>query len=254
MPENEIDKLFSDLPSEDKKLADVFNEAPKETPTPTPAKDEDEGDVRKNRRHRRLEEQYQKERESNIALNARIQALMESRETPVTKSSSDAPAEWIALYGDTPEAAKAWKMQESLMERYKQQAKEEAVNELQEREVEQKAEERKFEAFIDSQLETIEDKYDIDLTSDAPKARKTRRDFLEMVQNLSPKNDDGTITGYADFEQTFEIYKSRKETPVDNSARKEIAAISMHKSGAQIDGGQKPTPGFRGWEKDYNIR
>lgn len=258
---NEIEKFFSELPSENKGAADVFDEKkPTEQVAEVPTTPEEEGEEpRKNRRHRRLEEQLQRERESNIALAERIKVLSEVEQYNRPTENSDIPNEWIALYGDTPEAQKAWKMQERLLQGYTQQAKDEALREFEARQQQVIEEQQQYEALIDSHLENIEDNYNIDLTSDAPKARKARREFLEMVQKLSPKSEDGTITDYADFNSTFEIYQQnlipeKDKSPEIVARQKEISSRSMQRpaapGSAQL---QNPTPGFRGWMKDYNI-
>ncbi len=264
---NEVEKFFSDLPKADDKEADIFGDKKEEEKKPAaeiPAKDKAEGDEedepRKNRRHRRLEEQLERERKSNIALNERLMAVIEGRQgAPASQSSaSEVPPEWIALYGDTPEAQKAWKVQERILQSVKTEAKEEAIREIEERQSQARAEQQKFESFIDSQLESLEDAYDVDLTSDAPAARKARREFLEMVTELSPKDEHGNITAYADFGSSFKIYKGSKlaETKPDEtvSKAKEIAGRSMQQSSqGAAQGEQKVTPGFRGWMKDYNL-
>lgn len=254
---NEIDKFFGDLPSEDKKPQDFSPEKkPEEETKPEEGEEKDEEQPHKNRAYRRLEERYQKERESNIALAARLQAESEAKQRETPRGPSDAPAEWVALYGDTPEAQKAWKMQETLLARVAENAKDAALTEFEARNTRAQEEQKGFEEFIDLELESLEDNFNVDLTSNAPSARKARREFLEMVQNLSPKDENGTITGYADFGATFEQYQKLKaqETPDETSARrKEIASRSMKKAGTGENTVPQITPGFRGWEKDYNL-
>lgn len=255
---NEVDNFFSNLPSQDKQDADIFDEKPKE-PVTEPEKEEDEGQVtRKNRAYRRLEEKYERERESAIALNERVRLLSEqvesiSKRSTTEKESVDMPAEWVALYGSNDDAMKAWKLQGTFLNKFKEEARDEAIKEFERREEARLSEEKQFESFIDSGLESLEDKYNVDLTSDAPKARKARREFLEMVQKLSPKDANGTITGYADFESTFEIYKAQKVETPDNTRRKDIASGTMTRPGADIDPEKAVTPGFHGWKKDYNL-
>lgn len=258
---NELEKFFSDLPSEDKKPADVFDEikpakqeeiAPNTDGEPVPLDNE----PRKNREHRRLQEKFQRERESNIALNERIKLLSEVDRITKSSEPSDIPSEWVALYGDTPESQKAWKLQERLLDQHTQRAKEEALLEYEARQQQAVEEQQGFESFIDDQLENLEDTYNVDLTSDAPKARKARREFLELVQNVSPKDGDGSITGYADFNSTFELYHKTQTTerPSEVSLRqKELSSRSMQRPAQNGSQPQTTTPGFRGWMKDYNI-
>lgn len=265
---NEIDKFFGDLPGEDKSVQDIFNDKPGQNNLPAEGNGEDpngkkdegidveKGEVRKNRRHRRLEEQLQRERESNIALNERIRVLSEVR-TGAESKPGEMPAEWIALYGNTPEAKTAWELQERLINKAKDDAKKEAIAEFQQQQEAAVRQQKEFETFIDSELENLEDTYDVDLTSDAPAARKARREFLELVQKVSPKDEQGNIASYADFESTFELYKTQKEGAKKDPTvdrQKEIAAKTMQESssGAPL-ATQRHTPGFRGWQKDYGL-
>lgn len=232
---NEVEKFFEELPSEDKKIADVFEE--KKEPVVVPEKDkeetEDEGEVRKNRRHRRLEEQLDRERASNIALNEVIKNLSEEKKFKLDSGNDGATdPRLVEVFGSTDEGKKIAKHFGEILEEKTAQAREAAVRELEERQEKVIQEQKQYESVIDSELESLEDKYNIDLTSNAPQANKARREFLEMVQKLSPKDEDGTITEYADFDSTFEIYQQTKqEKSSSNERQKEIASKSMQRSG-----------------------
>lgn len=259
-PDNAVDKFFKDLPSEDKQERDIFNE--KKPETEVPAKGEEEGkkemgddDPRKNRRHRRLEDQLQRERESNIALNERLKAKTEAER--FAKEVDIDPR--ISKMFDASEVGRenALRLSE-VMSDMTAKAKADAIAEMEERTARVHSEQKEFESYIDTELEHLEDTHDVDLTSDAPAARKARREFLEMVQSLSPKDAEGTITGYADFESAFELYKKTKQEQKSSPAvdrAKEIASRSMQRPGGGSESAstQKTTPGFRGWMKDFNI-
>lgn len=226
--ENEFDKFLKEITEnkDDSVLSDPIETTEKVETEVAEAPEEGE-EVRKNRRHRRLESQLEQEREARIALEARLEALG----TTKVRESSDVPSEWTEMYGDTPEAVKAWKLNEKLIENAKQSAKEEAIQEFESRQTKAQEEQKRFESVIDSKLEEIEDEHNVDLTSDSPAARKARREFLEMVQTLSPKDDKGTITGYADFKATYELYKANKvKTSESTNKAKELAARSMESS------------------------
>ncbi len=257
---NEIDKFFSGLPTENKQMQEIVEDPTKiAVPVQGEPKQKVEGDEgeepRKNRRHRRLEEQLQRERESSIALNERVKVLSEmvvgGGNTPV----GEIPGEWIALYGNTDEAKNAWAMQERLLQQATQRAKQEAIEEMQQQQFDAQQQQKDFESFIDTELENLEDTYNVDLTSNAPAARKARRELLEMVQQLSPKDEDGTILNFADFGSTFDVYqKTQTEDKSEiTNKKKEIAAKSMQNSGNNTVNPQQPTPGFRGWMKDYGV-
>lgn len=262
---NEIDKFFGDLPGDDKNLQNVFDgketEKPTDPPVVTPEQGEGEGkedegsdDIRKNRRHRRLEDKIRQKDEMLIALNERVKVLSEVGQS--NQSSTEVPAEWTALMGDSPEAQKAWQLQSKLLQQATDQAKQEALKEFKDEAARAVQEQKNFESFIDTELETLEEEHGIDLTSNAPAARKARREFLEMVQSLSPKDESGAITDYADFNSTFDVYKKTRkpEKPDETVARqKEIASKTMQKPSSSGAAPQQITPGFRGWMRDYNL-
>lgn len=256
--ENEIDKLFESLPKEDKQELDIFNEKPEPGKEEEPVKPEvksEEDEPRKNRRHRRLEQQLVQEREARIRAEARAEAR-EELESKGPKEPGEVDERWLRMYGDTPEARTAWKLNQELLRDYTKNLKEEALEEIRNESRESDRQTQEFERFIDSELESIEDEFNVDVTSDAPAARKARREFLELVQNLSPKDQDGTITGYADFSAAWEMYQLKRgsqETKPDASRNKEVASRSMEKSGSSGNGEKPVTSGFRGWMKDYNL-
>lgn len=249
--DNAVQEFFKSLPSEDKKVADIFNEkeAPKVEASTEPEEEEVPESV-KNRRFRRLEEKLQKEREGNIVLNERIKTLSEADR--FSKEVEIDPR--IARMFDTSDVGKenAMRLAEVLND-MTSKAKADALEEIEERQARSKQEEKELDSFIDNELEALEDQYNIDLTSDAPASRKVRREFLEMVQSLSPKDEDGEITGYADFGSTFDVYQKTRTEVKDSSRNKEIASKLMQRSGNNSVSERQTTPGFRGWEKDYNL-
>lgn len=260
---NEVQKFFDELPSEDKKEADIFDDKPAEPKASEedlgkPDAGDDEEKPHKNRRHRRLESDLQRERESNIALNERVRVLSEIRaqeNAPQNGSVTEMPPEWEALFGDSPESQKAWAMQSRLIQGIKEEVRSDTIREFETRQAQEEAEEREYSDFIDNELESLEDNFNVDITSDSPKARKTRREFLELVQSLSPKDESGNIIGYTDFNSTFDVYQRTKEEEKSEtvSKQKEMSARSMQKSGGAIQPSRNPTPGFHGWKKDYKL-
>lgn len=261
---NEVDKFFEALPKEEKQKAEIFDDK-KETQPVIPAKEdgdvdpEDVDDSIKNRRHRRLEQRLQAERETNIELNAiimaRADAEREGRESKGTDGKID--PRLLQIFGTNEPSKEAARLfQEMFAETAKQareQARLETLQEIEQQQIGQEREQSKYESYIDEQLESIEDRYNIDITSDSAKASKARREFLELVEELSPKDDSGTITDYADFASTFDVYqKTHPAEKADNSRQREVASRSMTRSSG-AGAPKAPTPGFRGWEKDYGI-
>jgi hypothetical protein len=247
--ENEVDKFFGDLPSQDKPADSILEDKPTTT---EPEKGEEEVEEPKNRTERRLREKLQRERESNIALNARIQALAEVDRTLKEPTNSEMPAEWIALYGTTPESEKAWKIQEKMMQDYASAAEERALERFREEQGKVYEEQQQFETEIGSELESIEEDYNVDLTSNTASAKKSRTEFLDLVKALSPKDDQGYLTGYADFGSTFEIYQQTRQK-ADNSRQRELASRAMQDSG-KVNTSKEDMDAQERWLNEHGIK
>lgn len=249
-PLSAVDEFFGGLNKDDVQKQDVFDEKP-EAIIPEKETPEEDGDVRKNRKHRRLEEQLQRERDSNIAMAERIKILSETtnRQAPITEDGLD--PRLARIFGTTDEGKEiARGFGEILSERDKR-IREETLRDVENQKVQERQEQVKYESMIDSKLEDIEEEYGVDLTSNSPSARKSRRELLEKVQKLSPKDEDGQIVAYADFDATWEEMQKDREAP-QATRQKEIASRSMQRSVA----GEAPkqiTPGFDGWRKDLGI-
>lgn len=248
-----VDEFFSKLPAEDKEDANIFDEKHPEAEKP---KEEDPDPEQvpeslKDRQHRRLQMRLQAEREANIALTERLKVVSEMDK--FAKDTEGLVDPLIAKMFDNSDVGKenALRLSQAL-KGMKDTAKQEAIAEIKAEQQAVIAEQKKYEDQIDNELESLEDQFNIDLTSDSPKARKARREFLELVQKVSPKDENGDITGYADFGTTFELYQeSQKQEKPDNSRQKEIASRSMQRSGQTQGATRKITPGFDGWKKDY---
>ncbi len=251
-----VEEFFKDLPSEDKKGQDIFNDGTgansDKAPEKVEEKEEEVPESLKNRQHRRLEQKLQRERESNIALAERLKVLSE-QDRAIKETAGEIDPRLIRVFGGSDEGKEIAKHFTEILSETKAQAREDALREIEAQNEREQTEQRQYEDLIDNQLEALEDKYNVDLTSDAPQARKIRREYLELVEKLSPKDDDGTITDFADFEAAFEQYQEKNIPKIDNTRQKEIASRGMQRSGTA--GGAQPqiTPGFRGWEKDYNL-
>lgn len=231
---SEVSKFFDGLPSDDGREENLFKKTTEQVED-TPVKEDEDEEPRKNRRHRRLEQQLQQERESSIALNERVKTMAEMlKDRDAEKEKMAVDDRLTRLFGADENGKEISRHFTKILEETKFEAEENALKRFNEQQLEIANEEKQYESFIDEQLEAIEDEHGIDLTSDAPKARKARREFLGMVQDLSPKNGDGTITDYADFGSVFDVYqKTQIEKPDESlNRRKEIASRSMQRSGS----------------------
>jgi len=207
------------------KQDDPFSHFNQETPAPetateTPAEEEKPSDPEpKNRRERRLMEKLQSERESAIALAAKLEAITQSQSSRGEQAQFLEVAERI--YGtQTPELREATELLKAALSGAKEEAKREALAEWQNlRQSEQQAV-SSAEKRIDSMIESIEDERNIDL-SEGPH----RTGFLKLLEKMSPKDSNGNIIEYADHYAVWEVYESKIKKPVNPA--KEVVARTM---------------------------
>lgn len=231
MPKTEVEKFLEGVKQD--------AEEPIETLDPkVPAKDDLNGDPDpekvpesiKDRQHRRLQARLQTEREANIILNERLKAKEEtiqnvSREIPIDSRLK-------RLFGEDEKGIEISKHFTEILNEYKGSARTEAIKQLREELAEEKTKEAaaisSYESKIESGLESIEDEYGVDMTSDS--ASKSRKEFLDFITKIAPKDKDGSPIELPDLVGAYEVFKSTK-APATSSRRTEIASRSMQPSG-----------------------
>lgn len=231
-PEKEADSFLEDFkPPQDKTIDDVFGvEAPAAIEKPVVVEPEADEKEFKNRRMRRMEEKYQAEREANIALNARVQALSEAQQFRKDTNADELDSDLSRIYGtDTPQGKEATRILQSVLDKNTKAAEDRAYERFVNSQQESEGERIKEERTIDAELESLEEDFNIDLTSNQPSARKARTELLDLVERLSPKDGQGNIVEFADFGAAFELYQSKKGS--DNTQRKDLGSRSMVRSG-----------------------
>ncbi len=250
-----VNEFFNTLPKEDKTPdANIFG-APKETPKEevVVSKDDDEDveDSVKNRRHRRLEDKLQAEREANIALSERVKVLSEvdkfSKENPEVDPD-------IAKMFDASDIGKenALRLSRKLSE-IQTKAEERALERIEELKEKEAEEVKEAGDFIDTQLNNIEDQFGVAFYG-SKKADTLRSEFLQFVEDISPKDKSGEIKDYADMETAFETFSAlhTKEKP-DNSRAREVASRSMQRSQSGSSAPKVRTSGWDGWKTDMGL-
>lgn len=201
----------------DQKPEDPF--APVETPVEPVVEEEQPIDPEpRTRRERRLVEKLQNERESAIALAARLDVMTQSQNSRSEQSQFLDVAERI--YGtQTPELREATELLKTALSGVKEEAKREALAEWQS--IKQKEQEAivQAEKRIDDMIENIEDERNIELSD------SNRQGFLKLLEKMSPKDSRGNITEYADHYAVWDVYQSQIKKPVNPA--KELAAKTM---------------------------
>lgn len=191
---------------------------------------EKEGDMKlKNRRERRLDAKLQAERETNIALNSRLQTLSEVKTLRETTEEADYLKRVERIYGNaTPEAKEATELLKEALkgvhESAKREAMEESLNKFEADRLKETEAVKEEEKNLDSILDSLEEDYNVDMSDTA-----VRTGFLTMLEKLSPKDKEGNIIEYADAKEVYELYEARREK---SSRAKELASRSMTRSGA----------------------
>lgn len=229
MPE---EKAFADEFStpDDKAVDELLGGDTKVEPQEPTEPEADEKEF-KNRRMRRMEEKWQAEREANIALNERVKALSEVQKFREESQSDTLDADLSRIYGtDTPQGQEATRILQKVLQKHTKDAEERAYERFIQARQEEEGERAEASQTIDTELESLEDDFNIDLTSNAPAARKARTELLDLVEKLSPKDREGNIVEFADFGAAFELYQSRKSG--ENSRQKDLGSRSMVRGGS----------------------
>lgn len=214
---------------EPKQETDAFNqpiEPAKETKEEE-VKEEDENELR-NRRERRLAAKLQAERESSIALAAKLETLTEAQKFQREVEPSEYQKQIEKIYGtDTPEATAATELLKSALKGVETTATERALALL--REEQQKAQEavKAEERTLDSFVEQIEDEYNITLNDAHQKG------FFQLMEKMSPKDSEGNIVAYADPSAVWETYAEKLQKK--DTRAKDLSSRSMTASGASKD-------------------
>lgn len=220
---NEQEEFLKDLNPDNK--PDVLTE--NLTPEAEQADETEESNEDKfNRRERRLQSKLTAERESSIALAARLEALTEAQK--FSRENTPEVDETIArIYGtNTPEAAEATALLQKAMLNVENRATDRALEKFREERQQEEDSVAKEEKSLDAMVEEIEDSTGKDMDG------QTKQGFFQLLEKLSPKDSDGNITAYADHNAVWDELQARK-APVASRA-KDIASRSMAKPGAAV--------------------
>ncbi len=183
------------------------------------------------RREKRLEEKLQAERESNIAMAAKLEVITDSQ--AVRKEPGQYLSAVERIYGtESPEAREATEILKAALQQVEESAVEKAYARYQEQTQAETQAVQAAEVELDNFLEDIEDEFNVDLTSKEAEAQ--RKGYFKLLERMSPKDRDGNITSYADHIAVWEEYQERTKKKPDNTARN-LASRSMTQSGSSSD-------------------
>lgn len=215
-----------------------------------PADDETPGDPEpRNRRERRLMQKLQGERESAIALAAKLEAITQSQQTRSETSEWEKAIERI--YGDaTPELREATEVLKSAMRGLKEEVKRETAAEYETRIAKEREAVSSAEKQIETMLEDLEDELNIDLTSEGASAHRTA--YLKLMEKMSPKDSNGNIIAYADHFAVWDTYQERLKAAKPANPAKDMAARSMVQSNSAKESNLSNDVNER-WLREHGI-
>ena len=257
---NKVNQFLADLDGPTPEVKDDILEAPitpeegEEVKEDTSTQSEDkpkEEDIEtepeesvKNRRHKRLETNLASEREANIKMAARLEAMSEVNK--IKEGQEDHYSELDHLYGnETPENIRAGELLKKTFRDVETRATERAVEQLREERVEEEAIVAKEETSLDTMIDDIEDENNITLTE------KTKQGFFKELEKMSPKDAEGNVTAYADPNAVWGSYIDKNKRTTDTRA-KELAARSMKQNDTSNDSDLQQTVEER-YLKDNDI-
>lgn len=224
MPTETQDEFLKDL-NQDQQKPDVLTEPLEPQAEEAPTEPEETSEEKFNRRERRLAAKLQAERESSIALAARLEALTEAQKFRQESEPSEYLKAVEKIYGtNTPEATEATELLKAALKGAKDEAKAEALAELRRERMQEQDAIAIEEQSLDSMIEDIEDRTGRDLDE------QTKQGFFQLLERLSPKDADGNIIEYADHNAVWEELQARKQAAPNRA--KDLAARSMVKTGA----------------------
>lgn len=233
-------EFFNNLPTESETEKDfkIFEEpkveTKQETAEPTPATQEaseetseetsgiSERPQRKPTRAERRFEEHRQQMEEELARARERIAVLEHDRTQSGKSEEVDPNIKRLLY-EVKDPEEGTKVLNDILKNMSAKMREEFRAELETMRASEEGEVDQLYGEIERNIESIEDRYGVDLTDDVD----TRNAFLDFVESIAPANSDEL----PNMEAAWRYFQSTRKAGPSNVARKqEIASRSMTRS------------------------
>lgn len=241
---NEVDQFLADVKSEVK--GDPFLKEESDPLKETPTKDVSDDEKKDDKKDKEEVLPYHKDPKVQRFIEKEIsKRLKDIKPTEVQKFAKDADVSedeltesLIEIIGnDTPQKVQAIKKFRERLGKLEERGAERALEQLRKQAEEATAEETRAMEEIANAFDEIEEQFDVDLTSNTTVAKKERSDFIEFIKRISPKDGNGDIVQYPDFNESWKLYQGTKK-PTENKRAKDIASRSMERP---TDTGSAPT-------------
>lgn len=206
-------------------------------------------DEYKNRRERRQADKIRQLKEETNILNERLKQLAEMKKEIPSSEDADYLKKVERIFGTAdekgnydPGRAQATEYLKSALAEAVADAERRALEKFEARQSElsesARREEAEAEEYLQESLEEVEDKYGINM--DSPKERNA---YLELLEEMSPKDREGNIKEYADPDAVAKTYIKLRSS--STSQAKSVASRSMT---------QGSTSGASKVEEDATLR
>lgn len=158
----------------------------------------------------------------------RIPQYEEREEVDENKYKDVMDAMTVAIGNDTPEKVKALEAYEKALRKIDQESGSRTEKYLSDIQNQERQAEKEAEDELDNAFETIEEQFDVDLTS--PRSQKVRSDFLTFVERIAPKNRDGEIIDYPDMTSAWETFSEIQKSSAQPNKAKQYASRGIARS------------------------
>ena len=224
---NEVDEFLGDL---NKSEADPFKSETVDT-LAKPEETTSEGDEKEEKLPFHKDPKVQRFIEKEIEKRMSSQPKVVEKE--IINEDSDPMADVLVriIGNDTPEKLSAIKDFQKALDSRDARVRDEALREIDYRVEEEKQAEVDAQNELVEGFENIEETFGVDITSNKPSAVSTRKEFVDFIQRVAPKDSEGQVTEFPDLEETFKLFQDIKKgsAPTSNRA-KELASRSVGRS------------------------
>lgn len=133
----------------------------------------------------------------------------------------------LIIGNDTPEKVNALNALKNSLSNLDERAAQKALEGIRsERDAELRAEQEADETLMNG-FEAIEESTGIDLF--ASQNKKLKGQFIDFIQKVAPKDEDGEIADFPDIEEAFTIFQSTRAQSTQTQRAKELASRSMER-------------------------
>ena len=150
------------------------------------------------------------------------------------------------MYQDGLTIEERWNAQKEYEQRREAELVEKAKTSILSEQRAEREQQEKWEDFIDTKLESLEERYGVDFTSGSTRAERNKRNFLNTVKELS-EDENGNIENYASFDKSYELWSSTQKQDGNVQQKQSISGFGGQRSAPVSQETEQGTGGWFGW-------